>query len=89
MKNTKISQEDNNLIPFKNWIRMQPSMNISAVKAEIIEKCKLKKQENGRCYVLEDWCLGRVKVPALAQSVINEIAGEQLYYEIKDEEVTV
>lgn len=88
MKNTKTSQEDNNLIPFKNWIRMQPSMNIAALKAEIVDKCKLKKQDNGRCYVLEDWCLGRVKVPALAQTVINEIAGLQLSYEVQNEEVS-
>jgi hypothetical protein len=87
MEKTKNLKKDNNLIAFKTWIRMQPSMNISAVKAEIIEKCKLKKQENGRCYVLEDWCLGRVKVPALAQSVINEIAGTQLNYEVQNQEV--
>jgi len=65
---------------FWQWYSMQPVAKIREIRNQIIEKCELKRTEDGRCPVFETWRSGRTSIPPLAQKVINEIAGQELSY---------
>jgi hypothetical protein len=60
---------------FGNYIKSIPTGEYDTIRHQIISKCKITNQ------IFTHWKLGNTKVPPLAQPIINEIAGRNIFEE--------
>jgi hypothetical protein len=58
---------------FGSWIKTIPVGDYDHIRHEIISKCKITNQ------IFTHWKLGNTKVPPLAQPIVNEIAGRNIF----------
>ncbi len=58
---------------FGNWIKTIPVGDYREVRKRIISECKITEQ------VFRFWRGGITKVPILAQPIVNEIAGKNIF----------
>lgn len=72
--------EQNEKNYFGAWIKTIPVGEYEAVRSQIIKQCKITTQ------IFRHWKCGNSKVPVLAQPIINEIAGRNIFKEQNNEE---
>lgn len=65
---------------FGEWINSIPVGDYQKVRGKIIKDCKITDQ------IFRHWKCGNSKVPVLAQPIINEIAGRNIFKEQNNEE---
>lgn len=58
---------------FGDWIKTIPVGEYEPVRSQIIKQCKITTQ------IFRHWKCGNSKVPVLAQPIINEIAGRNIF----------
>ncbi len=71
-------------ITFQKWFYNTPAFKFKELRQQIIDACKLEKDDRNRCPVFYHWCRGITPVPDLAQEKINAIAGINLNYNTAD-----
>lgn len=58
---------------FGNWIKTIPVGDYPNIRKRILTECKISEQ------VFRHWKCGNSKVPVLAQPIVNEIAGREIF----------
>lgn len=71
LEETNVKAHETNY--FGEWIKTIPVGEYEPVRKKIIEDCKITTQ------IFRHWKCGNSKVPVLAQPIINEIAGRDIF----------
>lgn len=67
------TEEKNEKNIFGDWIKSIPVGEYEDVRKKIIRDCKITDQ------IFRHWKCGNSKVPILAQPIVNEIAGKNIF----------